>query len=172
MQTTDSRIRGNGAGTSADAAAYRTRHDRGGLFQRGLLFYALIGVFFGVLLVKSEVVSWFRIQEMFRFHSFHMYGIIGSAIVVAAAAVAIIKRRGLRTLGGHAVVVEPKAWTGVGTRYWAGGITFGLGWALVGACPGPIFALIGGGVTVFVVALAAAVAGTWTYGAIRDRLPH
>lgn len=137
----------------------------------GLFVYLLIGAFFGIVLVKSEVVSWFRIQEMFRFQSFHMYGIIGSAVVVAALSVQLIKRFDVRDLGGRPIVIPPKQW-GSGTRYWLGGIIFGIGWALLGACPGPIFALFGAGVTVIAVALLAALAGTWVYGVLRPKLPH
>lgn len=133
--------------------------------------YFTLGVLFGVVLAKSEVISWFRIQEMFRFQAFHMYGIIGSAIVVAAISLQLIKRSGARALDGQPIVVPPKA-MGRGTRYWLGGIIFGLGWALVGACPGPLFALIGGGVSVMTVTLLSAVLGTWVYGACRSRLPH
>ncbi len=137
----------------------------------GLVVYLLVGIGFGIVLVRSEVVSWFRIQEMFRFQSFHMYGIIGSAIVVAALSIQIIKRAGLKSWGGESIRINPKEW-GKGVRYWLGGIIFGLGWALLGACPGPIFALIGSGVSVMIVALLSAVMGTWVYAALRPRLPH
>lgn len=137
----------------------------------GLVVYLLIGAFFGFVLVKSEVVSWFRIQEMFRFHSVHMYGIIGSALLVAAISLALIQRLPLTTFGGEEIVIPPKA-MGNGTRYWLGGTLFGFGWALTGACPGPLFALAGSGVGVIAVVLIAAVAGTWVYGSVRDRLPH
>lgn len=136
-----------------------------------LLIYLILGTLFGIILVKSEVVSWFRIQEMFRFHNFHMYGIIGSAIVVAAASIQLIKRLNIRTIGGDPIEIAPKVW-GKGTRYWAGGTFFGLGWALLGACPGPIFALIGGGTSVLVVGLLGALIGTWTYAYLRPNLPH
>lgn len=139
--------------------------------REGLLVYLLIGIIFGIILTKSEVISWFRIQEMFRFQSFHMYGIIGAAVVVAAASLQIIKRLGLRTLDGRPIEIAPKQW-GKGYRYWIGGTVFGLGWALLGACPGPLFALIGNGVTVIIIALIGAVAGTWTYGYLRPKLPH
>ena len=108
---------------------------------------------------------------MFRFQSFHMYGIIGSAIVVAAISLQVIKRTGMRAMNGERIAVPPKT-LGAGTRYWLGGTFFGLGWALVGACPGPLFALLGTGVTVIVVPLASAIAGTWMYGMLRPRLPH
>ena len=124
----------------------------------GLLAYAALGTVFGIVLTKSDVISWFRIQEMFRFQAFHMYGIIGSAIVTAAVSLQLIRRSGVRSLSGEPIVVPPKA--------------MGLGWALVGACPGPLFALLGNGIGVIAVSLLAAVAGTWTYGALRARLPH
>ena len=108
---------------------------------------------------------------MFRFQAFHMYGIIGSAIVVAAISLQLIKRLGITTLDGQPIVVPPKA-MGRGTRYWVGGTIFGLGWALVGACPGPLFALLGSGIGVIVVPLLSAVAGTWAYGFLRPHLPH
>ena len=133
--------------------------------------YVLLGIIFGVVLTKSEVVSWFRIQEMFRFQSFHMYGVIGSALAVAAMSVALIRRLNLRALSGDEITIAPKE-LGTGRRYWIGGTLFGLGWALTGACPGPLVALIGSGATVFVVAVLAAVAGTWVYGVVRPRLPH
>lgn len=133
--------------------------------------YVVLGTMFGVVLIKSEVVSWFRIQEMFRFQAFHMYGIIGSAVVVAMVSLQLIKRMGARSLDGELIVVPPKA-MGAGTRYWLGGTLFGLGWGLIGACPGPLFALVGSGVSVMLVTLLAALAGTWCYGALRSRLPH
>ena len=136
-----------------------------------LLVYVMLGLLFGIVLTKSEVISWFRIQEMFRFQSFHMYGIIGSAVVVAAIGLQIIKRTGVHAMTGERIAVPPKL-LGHGTRYWLGGLCFGLGWALVGACPGPLFALLGTGVTVIVVPLASAIAGTWMYGVLRPRLPH
>jgi hypothetical protein len=138
---------------------------------RALLVYLALGIGFGILITKAEVVSWFRIQEMFRFQSFHMYGIIGSAVLTAALSLQLIKRLGIRSLDGEPIVVAPKS-LGSGTRYWAGGTMFGLGWGLVGACPGPLFALIGAGLTAMIVVLVAALAGTWTYGALRPRLPH
>ena len=139
--------------------------------QIGLPIYLVIGIYFGILLTKSEVISWFRIQEMFRFQSFHMYGIIGAAIVVGAISVRIIKRMKLRAASGDEISIPPKEW-GKGYRYWIGGILFGLGWALLGACPGPIFALLGNGVTVLLVALLSALAGTWVYAYLRPSLPH
>lgn len=140
-----------------------------------LLIYALIGVYLGVVFTKSQVISWFRIYEMFRFDAFHMYGIIGSAVAVAALSIWIIKKLKLTTVHGEPIQLSPKVWGASripGARYWMGGIVFGLGWALLGACPGPLFALIGGGISVLLVALASALAGTWTYSVLRDRLPH
>ena len=137
-----------------------------------LLWYFLLGSLFGVVLTKAEIVSWFRIQEMFRFESFHMYGVIGSALAVASSPLWLMRRRQARTMGGERIVVPAVPWQGSGTRYWLGGFVFGLGWALLGACPGPIFALIGAGHTVYVVPLAAATLGTFTYGVVRGRLPH
>lgn len=138
---------------------------------RRLGTYFVLGLLFGVVLTKSEVISWFRIQEMFRFQAFHMYGIIGSAILVAGLSLQAIRRLGARSLDGHAITIPPKA-LGRGTRYWLGGACFGLGWAFVGACPGPLFALLGSGISVVLVILLGAVAGTWTYGVLRPRLPH
>jgi len=140
-----------------------------------LLGYLLVGVGLGVVFVQSEVASWFRIQEMFRFQSFHMYGIIGTAVAVAAIGVQVIQRLGLRTIHGEQIRIVPRDEDGAGIRgprYWIGGTLFGMGWALLGACPGPIFTLIGSGVTVMVAALASAMAGTWAYGALQRHLPH
>jgi uncharacterized membrane protein YedE/YeeE len=136
-----------------------------------LLVYLLLGLVFGIILTKSEVISWFRIQEMFRFQSFHMYGIIGSAIIVGAISLQIIKRLDVRTISGDPITIPSKE-MGRGYRYWIGGTLFGLGWGLLGACPGPIFALLGGGVTVLSVGLLSALAGTWVYGYLRPNLPQ
>ena len=133
--------------------------------------YFLIGALFGIVLLESEVISWFRIQEMFRFESFHMYGIIASAILVAGISLEIIKRRQLRDSVGVPFALAPKT-LGRGVRYIVGGALFGIGWALTGACPGPLVALVGAGVPVMLVALLSALAGTWTYGYLRPRLPH
>ena len=137
----------------------------------GLAGYLLLGIFFGIVLTKSEVISWFRIQEMFRFQAFHMYGIIGAAVVVASVAVALIKTFNVKTVRGYDIEIPPKSMDEL-HRYWIGGTIFGLGWALAGACPGPLFALIGNGVSVMAVAVLSALAGTWAYGALRGRLPH
>jgi uncharacterized membrane protein YedE/YeeE len=136
-----------------------------------LLAYLLLGIGFGIVLTKSEVVSWFRIQEMFRFQSPRMYEIIASAVVVAGASVAFIRQVGLKTISGEPITIPPKT-LGNGVRYAVGGTIFGLGWALTGACPGPLFALVGSGVTVMIVAIVSALAGTWLYGVLRPRLPH
>jgi len=137
----------------------------------GLLAYLLLGIGFGIVLTKSEVVSSFRIQEMFRFQSPRMYEIIVSAIVVAAASLAVLRALGARTICGEPVYVPPKT-LGYGVRYAVGGTMFGLGWALTGACPGPLFALVGNGVTVMAAAILSALAGTWLYGVLRPQLPH
>lgn len=147
----------------------------GGSPVAAFLAYFAIGTFLGVLFVMSEVASWYRIQEMFRFQSFHMYGIIGTAVLVAAVSVQLIRRLEVRTLRGERITLAPKAWGDSripGARYWIGGTLFGLGWALIGACPGPMFALLGGGVSIMALGLVSAMAGTWAYAALRTRLPH
>lgn len=136
-----------------------------------LIPYFLLGVAFGLVMVEAEVVSWFRIQEMFRFDAFHMYGIIGSAVLTAFVSLLAIKRLGLRDALGRPLSPEPKA-LGTGVRYLAGGAIFGLGWSMTGACPGPLVALVGAGMPVMIVAILSALLGTWTYGALRPRLPH
>jgi len=136
-----------------------------------LVPYFLLGSAFGAVLLEAEVISWFRIQEMFRFGSFHMYGIIASAIVVAGTSIEIIRRLRLRGPDGEPMGQASKQ-LGSGLRYMAGGTLFGIGWALTGACPGPLVALVGAGVPVMVVAIASALVGTWTYGYLRPRLPH
>jgi uncharacterized membrane protein YedE/YeeE len=133
--------------------------------------YFLLGTAFGVILTKAEVLSWFRIQEMFRFHAFHLYGIIGSAVAAAAASLALLRRFDARTLDGEPLEIPPKV-LGRGYRYGVGGTLFGIGWVLSGACPGPIFALVGAGQSVFAVAALSALAGTWVYGRLQPRLPH
>jgi uncharacterized protein len=136
-----------------------------------LLTYLLFGIFFGITLTRSEVLSWLRIQEMFRFQSPRMYEIIASAVVVATPSVAVIKRLHLKDVSGEPITIPPKK-LGHGVRYAAGGTIFGLGWALTGACSGPLFALVGNGVTVMIVATASALAGTWLYGVLRAKLPR
>jgi hypothetical protein len=133
--------------------------------------YLLAGTFFGIVLIKSEVVSWFRIQEMFRFDSFHMYGIIGLAVLIAMISIQIIKRKNLKDLEGNHIAIPPKDSSQI-TRYIAGGTIFGIGWALTGACPGPLFSLTGAGYSIMLVPIFSALVGTWVYGKIRPSLPH
>ena len=153
--------------TNPDATAQpATRESIGALST-----YLLLGALFGIVITKAQVISWFRIQEMFRFQSFHMYGIMATAMATAATGLFIIRRFKLRTAAGTPVSVPAKV-MGSGTRYWLGGTIFGLGWSLIGACPGPLLALVGGGVSVFIVAIAFAMIGTWIYGVLRPRLPH
>lgn len=133
--------------------------------------YLLTGIFFGFVLVKSEVISWFRIQEMFRFDAFHMYGIIGSAIIVGAIFIQLVKRWNLKDVNGNKIVLTPKDISQY-KRYILGGTIFGIGWAFTGACPGPLYALTGTGLLIFLVPLVSAIIGTWTYGALREKLPH
>jgi uncharacterized membrane protein YedE/YeeE len=132
--------------------------------------FFLVGIFFGIVLSKAEVVSWYRIQEMFRFQSFHMYGIIGSAVALGVVIVQLIKRRRMQAVTGEEIIIPPKAKSV--PRYLLGGTFFGAGWALTGACPGPLFILVGNGLTVMLVAILSAMAGTLAYGLLRDRLPH
>ena len=136
-----------------------------------LLPYFLLGAAFGIVIVEAEVISWFRIQEMFRFDAFHMYGIIGAAVVTAAISILTIKRLDIRGRDGTPLGLAPKS-IGTGVRYMAGGAMFGLGWALTGACPGPLVALVGAGVPVMLVTILSALVGTWTYGRLRPKLPH
>jgi uncharacterized membrane protein YedE/YeeE len=131
--------------------------------------FMIAGILFGIILVKSEVISWFRIQEMFRLQSFHMYGVIGSAIVVGIISIFIIKKFKIKTIDGEPIQFDTKKFN-KGQIY--GGLLFGFGWAMTGACPGPLFALIGNGATVIIVTLFSAIVGTWVYGFVRDKLPH
>lgn len=131
--------------------------------------YLVVGILFGIVFVKAEIVSWFRIQEMFRLQSFHMYGVIGSAVITAALSVWIIKKFRIRTIYGEPITFHNKKFN-KGQVY--GGLLFGFGWALTGACPGPLFAQLGMGITVVSVIILSAIAGTWMYGKFRDRLPH
>ena len=135
------------------------------------LAYLALGTLFGITLVKGEIVSWLRIQEMFRFQGFHMYGVLGSAVLVTAIGLAVMRRSRSRSLTGETIEVPAKAF-GAGTRYWLGGIFFGAGWALTGACPGPLFALVGAGVPVLILTVLSALFGTWAYARLRPRLPH
>ncbi len=131
--------------------------------------YLAVGIIFGIVFVKAEVISWFRIQEMFRLQSFHMYGVIGTAVVVGMISVWLIKKFRVKTIHGEEIHFHPKKFN-KGQVY--GGLLFGFGWAMTGACPGPLFAQIGMGVFVVAVVILSAVAGTWVYGYFRDRLPH
>lgn len=133
------------------------------------LIYLFLGIAFGFVFVKGEVVSWLRIQEMFRFQSFHMYGVIGSAVVVAALSVFIIKRTKMKALNGEPIDFQTKKFQ---KGQIIGGLTFGFGWAMTGACPGPLFAQVGMGFTVVLVVIISAIAGTWMYGFLREKLPH
>ncbi len=136
-----------------------------------LLVYLGVGTLFGILITKGEVISWFRIQEMFRFQGFHMYGIFATALAVAVPSILLIKKGKIRALNGERIVIPPKV-MGRGIRYVAGGLLFGVGWALTGACPGPLFALLGAGIPAIGLAIVSAVLGTWSYGMLRSRLPH
>jgi uncharacterized membrane protein YedE/YeeE len=131
--------------------------------------YLAVGLVFGMALVKTEVISWFRIQEMFRLQSFHMYGVIGTAVVVGAVSVWLIKKFKMKTIHDESIHFTTKKFN-KGQVY--GGLLFGLGWAMTGACPGPLFAQIGIGFLVVGVVLLSAIAGTWMYGYFRERLPH
>lgn len=131
--------------------------------------YLIVGMLFGILFVKAEVISWFRIQEMFRFQSFHMYGIIGSAIAVGVISVLLIKKFNIKTIYGEPIYIAPKTFN-KGQIY--GALIFGFGWAITGACPGPLYALIGSGATVIILTLLSAILGTWVYGYFREKLPH
>lgn len=134
------------------------------------LIYLCIGLFFGITLYKSEVASWYRIYEMFRFESFHMYGVIGVAVALGLISVQLIKRFNIKSIYGEKIVFHPKNKSVA--RYLFGGIIFGLGWALVGACPGPMFALIGAGFFPLLIVVISAILGTFLYGVLRHKLPH
>ena len=135
-----------------------------------LLKYILVGFVFGIVLTKAEAVSWYRIYEMFLFQSFHMYGIIMTAIVTGVIGVFLIKKLNLKDINGNPIYIMPKEQGN--TRYWIGGIIFGLGWAMIGACPGPIFIMIGAGFMAMGVVLIGALFGTFLYGLIKNKLPH
>ncbi|SEM46275.1 hypothetical protein SAMN05421856_103368 [Chryseobacterium taichungense] len=133
------------------------------------LKYLAVGILFGIVFVKAEIISWFRIQEMFRLQSFFMYGVIGSAVLTAMISVFIIKRLNIKTIYGEKISIAPKKFN-KGQIY--GGLIFGFGWAMTGACPGPLFAQIGTGALAVAVTLLSAIFGTWVYGYLRDKLPH
>jgi len=134
------------------------------------LKYIVVGFIFGIVLTKSEAVSWYRIYEMFLFQSFHMYGIIMVAIVTGVIGIQVIKRKNIKDFRGLPIEIIPKE--PGSTRFWVGGIFFGLGWALVGSCPGPIFILLGAGFLPMLLVLFGALLGTFLYGLIKDKLPH
>ncbi|PHI20915.1 transporter [Lewinellaceae bacterium SD302] len=134
------------------------------------LTYLLLGTFFGIVMTKSEAISWYRILEMFRFESFHMYGIIGTAVLTGALGVALAKRFDWKTIKGEEWNLKPKDYSI--PRYLFGGSIFGLGWAMTGACPGPLFTLVGQGIWAIGVIILSATVGTWVYGLLRSRLPH
>ena len=146
-----------------------TNHQAGNETFLSNLKYVFIGVFFGIVFVKAEIVSWFRIQEMFRLSSFHMYGVIGTAVVVAAISTFLIKKFSIKTIQGEEVIFSERPFNKGNV---IGGLCFGLGWALTGACPGPMYGLIGSGFLVFIAALLSAVAGTYVYGIFQSKLPH
>lgn len=131
--------------------------------------YSLVGIFFGITFVKAEIISWYRIQEMFRLESFHMYGVIGTAVAVGALSVFLIKKLRIKTIYGEPITFHPKTFN-KGQIF--GGLLFGFGWAMTGACPGPLFAQVGTGATVILISILSAIAGTWVYGYFRDKLPH
>lgn len=133
------------------------------------LVFTGLGVFFGILLFKSEAVSWYRIHEMFLFKSFHMYGLIMSAVVVGAISLLILKKSQMKTMQGEEICCKPKDFTWGNV---AGGVIFGLGWALVGACPGPMFVMVGAGYPFMLIVILSALVGTWSYAALREKLPH
>ncbi|WP_342644423.1 DUF6691 family protein [Mucilaginibacter sp. CSA2-8R] len=137
--------------------------------MKGLKFI-LTGIVFGIVMTKSEAISWYRIQEMFRFQSFHMYGIIGTAVVLGTLAVYVIKRFNIKDSQGNAIIIpdKDKSWT----KYILGGLIFGLGWALTGACPGPMFVNIGYGFVTMIIVVIGALGGTYLYGLLKSRLPH
>ena len=131
--------------------------------------YLLVGIAFGIVFVKAEIISWYRIQEMFRFQSFHMYGVIGSAVAVGMISVWLIKKFNVKTVYAETIEFHSKKFN-KGNIY--GALMFGFGWALTGACPGPLFAQIGTGALVIIVTLLSAIGGTWVYGLLREKLPH
>lgn len=135
-----------------------------------ILIYIILGIVFGITMYKSETASWFRIYEMFSFQSFHMYGFIGSALIIGLIGVQIIKKKEIKDFDGNKIEIQPKTKSVI--RYLIGGIFFGLGWALVGACPGPIFVLVGAGLYPMLIVILGALAGTYLYGIIKDKLPH
>ena len=138
--------------------------------MKKVFIYLVVGFFFGIIMYKSEAASWFRIYEMFRFESFHMYGIIGTALFFGIIFIQLIKRKKIKSIDGSPIVIPDKEKSIY--RYLFGGIIFGLGWALVGACPGPMFTLVGAGFLPIIIVILSAIVGTFLYGVIKDKLPH
>lgn len=134
-----------------------------------LLKYLILGILFGIVFVKAEIISWFRIQEMFRLQSFHMYGVIGSAVITGMISVQLIKRFNIKSIHGEDIIIPDKVFR---KGQIIGGFIFGLGWGLTGACPGPLFAQIGSGYSIVIFTLISALAGTWVYGKYADKLPN
>lgn len=134
------------------------------------IVFLIVGIWFGIVMTKSEAISWFRIHEMFRFESIHMYGIIGVAVILGATAIFLLKKFKVKTLSGEPVSYTPMELNV--KRYLLSGTIFGLGWAIVGACPGPMYVLVGQGYWFIIVIMLSAILGTYTYGAVRDKLPH
>mgnify|MGYP000745963276 CR=1 FL=1 len=132
--------------------------------------FIVLGIVFGIILVKSEAIAWFRIQEMFRFQSFHMYGIIGSAVFIGAISILIIKKFKIKTFSGDSIEFSEKPFNKISNV--TGGVLFGLGWALVGSCPGPLYALFGAGHTIIIIPIISAITGVLVYGLLKDKLPH
>jgi len=161
VKNTDFEVRSLDTLTPAAAAPAHSRWQ--------VLRYIAAGILLGIVFVKGEVISWFRIQEMFRLQSFHMYGVIGSAVAVSALAVWLIKRFNIKTVDGEEISFPKKQFH---KGQVIGGLIFGLGWALTGACPGPFFAMIGTGAFAAAIMILSAIAGTWVYGLLREKLPH
>jgi uncharacterized membrane protein YedE/YeeE len=161
IKNTDFEVRSLDPVTRPATASYHSRWH--------LLRYMAVGIVLGVIFVKAEIISWFRILEMFRLQNFHMYGVIGSAVGVSAIAVWLIKRFAIRTVDGEPITFAKKQYH---KGQVIGGLIFGLGWALTGACPGPMFAMIGTGAFAAAIMILSAIAGTWVYGLLRDKLPH
>ncbi|MBW3469739.1 DUF6691 family protein [Arthrospiribacter ruber] len=160
MKTKESKIQNNDAVCDSPNMQQQSEN---------LLKYLIVGVIFGILFVKAEVISWFRIQEMFRLQSFHMYGIIGSAIAVGVISIQLIKKFNIKTMKGEVIDIPKKEFR---KGQIIGGFLFGLGWAITGACPGPLYAQIGTGFTVVAVTLLSAIVGTWVYGRFAHKLPN
>jgi len=132
--------------------------------------FLALGILFGIVLTKSEVISWFRIYEMFRFQSFHMYGVIGSAVMLGILSIQIIQKLKVKSIDGQPIHIVPKTFSIA--RYLIGGTIFGMGWAMTGACPGPLFALLGNGIGVIAIVITSATLGTYVYGLLKNKLPH